>query len=112
MVLKLIDTVDEIKKKVKEDGIYVSENFLDENENESLKNNILENWYSKTENLFSPGQLAIISIVTGTLVTAILSVTMFNYNYTMENKITNGFGFVLVMIGAILLLYDKEFNYV
>tara|TARA_B100001063_G_C16747212_1_gene548243 strand:- start:1165 stop:1983 length:819 start_codon:yes stop_codon:yes gene_type:complete len=50
MVLKLIDTVDEIKKKVKEDGIYVSENFLDENENESLKNNILENSYSKTEN--------------------------------------------------------------
>jgi len=67
--------------------------------------------YSKTENLFSPGQLAIISIVTGLFTTAILSVTMFQYTYTLKNKITNGFGFGFVMIGAVLLLYDKEFSY-
>ena len=50
MSSKLIDKLDDIKKEVLENGIYVSENFLNENENESLKRDIIENSYSKFDN--------------------------------------------------------------
>ncbi len=50
MTVQLAKSIDEIKKSVTEKGIYVFENFLNEDENNLLKKNILENSYSKYDN--------------------------------------------------------------
>jgi uncharacterized protein YacL len=67
--------------------------------------------YSARDNLFSPGQLAVISIVSGLFVTFLLSITMFKYKYSKKVIIKNVIGVILLCVSTGLLLWDKEFDY-
>ena len=75
---------------------------------------LLNTWitrYSARDNLFSPGQLAVISIVSGLFVTFLLSTTMFKYKYSTKVITTNTIGIILLCVSTGLLLWDKEFDY-
>lgn len=67
--------------------------------------------YSARDNLFSPGQLAVISIVSGLFVTFLLSITMFKYKYSTKVIVTNIIGVILLCVSTGLILWDKEFDY-
>ena len=71
---------------------------------------LLNTWITRLSyhmDLFLPGQLAMISIITGVLCIAVLAVTMFGEQNALRG--TTLLGFLLVAGGAVLLLYDKRF---
>lgn len=71
---------------------------------------LLNTWITRlsyTLELFLPAQLAMISIVTGVVWIALLAVTVFGARNALSG--TTVLGFLLVVGGAVLLLYDKKF---
>ena len=64
--------------------------------------------FSLADNLFLPGQLAMISIVSGILVLAVLMVTIFHRQHNGFDW-SAGLGFVLVLVAAVLLLRHQQF---
>ena len=71
---------------------------------------LLNTWITRLSyhtDLFRPGQLAMISIVTGVIWIALLAVTVFGARNALSG--TTVLGFLLVAGGAVLLLYDKKF---
>ena len=71
---------------------------------------LLNTWitrYAYHARVFGPGQLAMISIITGVIFIGILSVTMFGEKNMFDTSTV--LGFLLAAAGAVLLLHNKNF---